>query len=268
MKVPAFLPETQAILEEVEAVTGKGFRFEERPGMAQLAGVKMARQGMVQHIVYYRSAATPVLDHLVAHECGHILRMGDVPVEDRKVPVTNRKTMTNALSPVLPELERIAAQLPGEAGPELLGFLYGGIVRQLTNYPSDLAIERWLHDNYKTLRSSQYESLRGQLRDAEKGLERRIRVMTPKVIYEAANVMNYAFFALLERELGEALLGLFAASEFKPRGQALAEQTGSFSQKSYLEDMAMVDRWASFLGLDGWYEWVPFDQVPEGYSES
>ena len=262
------LEPVKAILAKVEVATGKGFDLVEKPDLAQLAGVKMARHGMPRHIIRYRLTDMQILNHSIAHECGHVLRMSSVTEEQRRVPITNRYTTAEAMIHILPEAERISAGLPGDLGPQFLNMLYEGLVRQLTNLPPDIAIERWLCLDYPALHDAQLASLRFQLREAEAGLDREVRVMTPRLIYESCNTMNYAFLLLVGEALGESLLGRYAGSSFRDGGLRLAALTRSRPLDTYPDEIAMVDAWAGHLGLARWFEWTGFENVPEGYEAS
>jgi hypothetical protein len=37
---------------------------------------------------------------------------------------------------------------------------------------------------------------------------------------------------------------------------------------TYEGDVAMIDKWAQFLGLSKWYDWVGFEDVPLDYLNS
>ena len=65
----------KSILSEVEAATGKPLRFVEKDELNTFAAVKIARKTMPTHVVFYRKQHDEIINHLVAHECGHILRM-------------------------------------------------------------------------------------------------------------------------------------------------------------------------------------------------
>jgi hypothetical protein len=168
----------------------------------------------------------------------------------------------------MPEVEKILAGFPGDVGPKFLSFLYHGLVRQLTNFPSDIAVERWLCRDYPALRDAQLASLRLQLSEAEGGLARRFREATPTLIYEACNTMNYTFFLLVGEALGVSLLGRYADSPYQDGGLRLAALTRSRPLDTYLDEIAMIDAWAEHLGLSRWYEWSSFENVPQGYETS
>lgn len=268
MPLPDLSQPVRDILTRVTALTGKDFEFVYKKDLVPQAGIKLARQGMPKHIIQYRATEQSVLNHLVAHECGHVIRMAAVPEERRLIPASNRQTMTNALSPLVPEMERVSKSIPHDKAPAFFSMLYNGLVRQLTNFPSDIAIENWLYDEYAELRLHQFESIIRQRNEAAQGLGREAKALTPKLIYEAANVMNCAFYRLIGDHMGRNLLGRFSGTEYEPRGDELAAITTAAAGATYEDDMAMVDRWAEFLGLRSWYLWVPFNQVPDDYASN
>ena len=131
----------RSILDKVKEVTGKDFRFIEKEDLPARAGVRVARLEMPEHIVVHQSKGD--LNHLIAHECGHILRIFSVPPERRKVPVTNKDTRRVALGQQLAEIERICARSKFDRAAQMINLWYDGNVRQVTNQPVDTMIEKW-----------------------------------------------------------------------------------------------------------------------------
>lgn len=258
----------RAIMARVSEITGKGFDLVEKKDLVPHAGIKIARRGMPSHLIHYRSVRGGILNHLIAHECAHAIRMCSVPEERRLVPASNRQTMTAALKPMLTDIERISRTIPRDKAPEYFNMLYHGLVRQLTNFPSDIAIEKWLYDEYPALRDDQMQSLLGQRDEAAQAITSSVRDFTPGKIYQAANVMNYTFFKLLGEHTGKRLLGRFERAGFEDRGNALAALTAEGPSATYEDDIAMVNRWAEFFGLKDWFMWVGFEQVEDGYATS
>src|SRR5439155_13305039 len=90
-----------------------------------------------------------VLDHLVAHEVGHLVRLHQVPEAERLMPSTTPATRRRAAHQVVGELARlVAAGLRDEAIPELFLIWHGGVCSQLTSFPADLRIEAWIHQQF------------------------------------------------------------------------------------------------------------------------
>ncbi|GAI62457.1 unnamed protein product, partial [marine sediment metagenome] len=59
------------ILEKVKDLTGKNINFIERKDLPTDATLKLARRNMPSHLILYKSEHDEVINHLIAHECGH-----------------------------------------------------------------------------------------------------------------------------------------------------------------------------------------------------
>ena len=70
---------TKAILHEAQKITGKPFVFIHNPKQPIQASVKIARSSMSNHIITYAGTDSSLLNHHIAHECGHILRYYSAP---------------------------------------------------------------------------------------------------------------------------------------------------------------------------------------------
>ena len=75
------------ILEKVRNETGKRVEFIEKNDLTTFAALKMARKNMPSHLVFYKREHDEIINHLIAHECGHVLRMFAVPEEKRIRPI-------------------------------------------------------------------------------------------------------------------------------------------------------------------------------------
>ena len=61
---------------------------------------------------------------------------------------------------------------------QVVGMWTGGLIRQLTNYPPDIMIEKWIYDGYPELRPYQLQSLERQNQQALKGISRKVQMTT------------------------------------------------------------------------------------------
>jgi len=182
----------KSILSEVEAATGKPLKFVEKDELNTFAAVKIARKAMPTHVIFYRTQHDAIINHLVAHECGHILRMFGVPEEKRLIPA-KPKDARAMLQEIERDLNRISKLIPMQELVQVVGMWTNGLVRQLTNYPPDIMIEKWIYDDYPELRSYQLQSLERQNQQALKGISRKVQMTTPTKIYDSSNIMNYVF---------------------------------------------------------------------------
>ncbi len=255
------------ILDKVREATGKDFQFVEKSDLPTYATVKAARRPMPAHVVIYRRNYDEIINHLIAHECGHILRMFGVAEERRLIPQTDGSIEKKARDALNSELRRLESVLPAGSMTRLWRLWYEGTVRQLTNVPSDIRIEKWLYDDYPELRRNQEKSLKNQLKEAGQGLSRRVREVTPAKIYDGANSMNYAFFKVVCEHIGISSEP-FRTSRFRANGEKLLELALAEPADNYEGDIATVNRWAEFLGLAGWFAWTGFENVPAEYLRS
>ena len=170
---------TQDILELITEKTRKPFEFIKKPDLPTIASIKMARKNMASHLLYYREDKGNILDHLIAHECGHIYRMSNVPFEERKIPATNNDNRRLALSQIEGDRIRLSRIIPVEQFDQLFNMWFNGIIQQITNIPEDMRIEKWIFDNYPDLRKSQVVSIDLQMKEAVQVLSKRIENISP-----------------------------------------------------------------------------------------
>src|ERR1035437_3007445 len=181
------VPSVNQIFEKVKALTGKEIQLVEKNGLATFAAIKIARKNMPSHILLYKSEHSEIINHLMAHECGHILRTFGVPEDKRLIPYSNDEMKRKALTGIEKEIQRIAQTIPTLRLAQILNMWYAGIIKQATNYPSDIRIEKWLYDDYPELRAFQLQSLKKQYEEALAGLSAKVESMTPWTILDASN---------------------------------------------------------------------------------
>jgi hypothetical protein len=257
----------RSILMDVELATGKPLKFIEKDQMSTFAAVKVARRAMPAHIIFYRKQHDELINHLVAHECGHILRMFGAPDEKRLIPAKPKNTRT-MLQEIEGDLNRISKLISIDELAKMVGLWTNGLVRQLTNYPPDIMIEKWIYDGYHELRPYQHQSLRKQNEQAIKGISRNVQMVTPAKIYNSSNIMNYVFFSILGQHIKADLARPYRNTPFSKKGKQLMQLNDKEYVDSYVGDIAMIDKWAEFLGLSKWYEWTEFENVPIDYINS
>jgi len=256
------------ILDKVREETGKSVEFIKKDDLQTFAAVKMARKNMPSHMVVYKDEHNEIINHLVAHECGHMLRMFAVPEEKRLVPYSDDELKLKALEQIENEITVLSKRLRFEQLAGMVNLWYAGIIRQVTNQPPDVMIERWLYDDYPELRPYQKESIEKQLKDALDGLRPTVEDISPKTILEASNIMNYAFFRLLGLHLKTNFIRPYNNTPYVNRGKELAVITEKEYVNTYEGDIQMANKWSQVLGLSGWFGWRGFEDVPDTYAES
>ena len=253
------------ILEKVKEITNKKVEFIEKNDLPTYAAIKFARRNMPAHLIFHKREHNELVNHLIAHECGHILRMYAVPEENRLIPYSDDTLKSKALEQIEDEITALSKVIPFEQLASIVNLWYTGIIRQVTNQPPDIMIERWLYDDYPALRPYQKKSIEKQLNEGLEGLKASVSKITPKTILEASNIMNYAFFRLLGLHFGTNLIRPYNNTLYLNRGKELAAIIEKEYINTYEGDIQMANKWAQLLGLADWYKWRDFEDVPQGY---
>ncbi len=259
------LKSTQDVLNYVSEITQKPFEFIHKPDMQTLAAVKIARESMPSHIIYYKTTGAGILDHLIAHECGHIIRMWSVPVEDRKVPATDEENKRFALKQIEDDIIRLSKLIPVDQLGQIFNIWFNGTIRQLTNIPVDMRIERWIYNKYPELRKPQVVSIDKQIREITQGLSKRVSDFTPKKIYNASNYISYSFALCMESIIGKKYTAPYKKTPYIDIGGKLANLVLESEDQGYKQDIEIINQWTDMLSLKGWYYWIDFEDVPPDY---
>jgi len=247
------------ILEKVRQATSKEIQFIEREDLPTYAALRMARADMPSHIILVKREHDEIINHLIAHECGHVLRVFGVPEEKRLIARTNDRIKLNALSQIEGEIQALSAVLPFERLAQMVNLWYDGTFRQVTNFPTDIMIEKWLYDNYPELREYQLASIRKQQEEALLGLAGETVRISPQTFINLSNIMNYAFFRILGFHFGTNFVKPFANMNYLEKGKKLAFLTEEGYVDSHEGDIEMANQWAQFLGISNWFEWARFE---------
>ncbi len=257
-----------SILLEVQELTNKPVELIEKSDLNVYAKVKMARFKMPAHIIFYKKDHEGLINHLIAHECGHILRTFSVPEENRLIPMAN----SNMIHIMTNEIERDIKKLESVLSPDdinqLVNLWHSGIIQQVTSYPPDIMIEKWIYDNYSELRPYQITSIEKQRDSSMAILTDQIRAITPPKIYKIPNIMNYAFFKVIGEHIHANLVRGYNNTPYVKKGKKLASLTGQNYVDSYEGDIDMTNCWADFLNISDWFGWTKFENIPDDYLTS
>lgn len=129
-----------------------------------------------------------------------------------------------------------------------------------------MRVDAWLAANYPTLADQQADSLAAQQQEALSCLSPQVRAMVPDEIVSASILLNTAHALFCDRLLGITQYQVpYAASGFKELGQALVRIFDEMPVDAS-SDRTLVDRWATEIGLDGKFTWVPLHLANTGPS--
>lgn len=115
--------------------------------------LKAARKNMPEHLIFYKSAEKG-FDWMVAHECGHIIRLFSADEKDRKSSKSTQENRNIAIRQIENDLVFLSQFTPIDILVKQFDLWYNGTIEWLTNMPIDARIEKWLYDNFAELRNS------------------------------------------------------------------------------------------------------------------
>ena len=159
------------------------------------------------------------------------------------------------------EMPAEALLLGPEAVKELLFIWHAGVVRQVTNYPVDLRIERWLFKEYPGMSDLHTEALIEQLREDQAVLAPEIEFFTPPPVYEASVIMNCAFARRVCEMLGDSSPRLPYPKRLARAANELLAILDREEEDNHRGDMRTVNRWARRLGIENWYTWIRLQEL-------
>ena len=259
-------PEVESLLGRIEDETGRPVeirpdnRIRDRARAVYLA----TDPDPDRHLILYDPDLEPHLSHLVAHECGHIIRLAEADPDDKTVPIVTITRRARAISRLLPELYSLAQQgVPAGALTDLTSIWLSGTVAQLADTPSDIRIERWISHQLPDLRLDQEDSLEDQLRTTALGLRPVVVAFTPRSVWQASTAMNYA----LAKSCAVALdrpdfVRPFRGTSVAKLGGELVELFDRCADNGLAGDRRVSEAWASRLGIREWFEWRRVDELP------
>jgi len=262
------MPSVNRIIEETEDLTKKKFRFVPHDRLGSHAIVKIARKSMNEHIIYYRTSNDDILNHIISHECGHIIRLFKAPESKRVMPYSGESHVKAFKESISEDLSKISSQFSFSQIEHLLSLWLNGIIMQISNQPVDIMIEKWLYEDHPDLREVQMRSIMKQWDDAKKILSPAYRNTTPDNIYTCVNLMNYAYFRQLGLNMGQNFIKPYNSTPFINKGKALSSILEQITNNDYSGDLEKINKWAEFLGVNDWFGWIDFETIPEGYEQS
>lgn len=201
-----------------------------------------------------------VLPHLIVHEVGHLVRLHQVPEEERLIAAVTPEARRRAFAQLEPELEGLVRRgLPAAVLREVVDVWQHSLATQLANFPADLRIEAWINARFPRLLGVQWRALSSEVERSFPLFDPRVIALTPPTVYRATMEMNAAQ-AVQVAELFRRpdLVVPFAQHGLEEPGRRLVELALSPADEGHRSDMAATNVWAEALGVTGWFEWRPF----------
>ncbi|HOD34667.1 MAG TPA: hypothetical protein PLR20_00235 [Syntrophales bacterium] len=252
----------RTILGRVTELTGKGIDFVEKEELPVPAMLTMAGADTPRHRLFFKRDHDESVNHVIANECGHVLRLYNAPEEKRLIPVANQKTLGCYTGEMEADIRRLYQMYPPEKLMNLVMFWYESVLYQLTKMPSDIMIEKWLHREYQELLPIQLRSIGAQNDRAVATLAVEIRNTMPGRIYDACNIMNYVYFTAMGKTFGLNYVEPYRFTKYFARGEELISLVGPVEVDSHEGDVLVINLWARYFQFSGWFDWVPIGELP------
>lgn len=259
----SIIPELHSLIDLVHDVAGKDIDIQIIETLQTDGSTKVARERMPNHIIKIKGNQTARINHLVAHECCHILRIMEANPSDRVVPASNSLTMNLASL----ELADQAQILPPQIRKKALDFWVSGLIMQLTNLPVDARIEMWLYKNYPALRKQQIKSLKVDASQTLLCLSKKVEKSTIGKVFHLSNAMTYAYLRAISGITEENYVRKFRDhEEIVEAGKSLFSMLDG-EDHGFTQDLETIKAWGEFLKISDWFRWIGFEDMPDSYYE-
>lgn len=260
------LPDTLALIAETELLSGRPIEIRADFSVADRgrAIFVVTDPNPKRDLVLYDPAKARFIDHLIAHECGHIREFAEASDDERRLPAIAQGLSLEALVESLPDVwPLMAAGVPPSAISAAIPAWLSGIGIQLSSIPADIEIERRLWDQHTSLRSVQQVSLKDQVRDLHQVLSPVVRDFTPRTIWVASNSMNFALVKAISEILGRpSLLDPYFEAGLQDLGEELFAMRDPHDTLEAHRRTA--ERWSERLGFRGLLQWRRTDELNIG----
>lgn len=260
------LPATRELIATVETQTGLPIEIRQAnlksKGRAMYAA---SDPDTSRHLVLVDLDEKRHIDHLVAHEIGHILQVSEMPADKRKLPVATSNNFDTVASSIAYDLARLSQQgFSRESLNEAVRQWTMAIVAQLSDTPTDIAIENGIR-NIEGLRFSQRNSLADGALVLARSMGTEVEAFTPPRVFLASNAMNYALIKSSVSFLKEPwMLRPYRDTEVSRLGEELLELMGEIDPHNLEGYQKVTDTWTERLGFDGWYRWQEIGKIRKG----
>ncbi len=244
-------PATKEIVDRVETVTGRPIQFLRDDRLAVLAAIHMARKGASYHVLRYKPSNDP-LDYFVAYQVGFILRLYEVPADERydfapnEVGKSSLETLLTAGQPLTVDEK--------DALPHWVSVTLRWALLNLRSLPIGMRIDEWLLNEFPDLRDLVIAGMSTQQQLNANVLSQRIGKLSVPTHLLAPNA---AYALLADRLLDTTFSAPYGAAGAAEDGRALLGLWDE-TPRDALRDRELVDRWAKSLGMSAWYKWIPF----------
>lgn len=245
------LPDTTNLVTQLEKISNRPVELMRVDSLPVLASIQIARHGASYHILQYRPSNNP-LDYYIAQQVGMALRVFEQP-EAQRFDFSSDGTGEQHLEAVIQATSNLSAN-DKEALPMFVKSVHKWALMQLRSIPIGMRVDAWLFESFPAMRDTIKNGIAEQqqmnvamLGKQSGGLMRPTNQFAPATAY--------ALFA--DRLLGTNFAIPFKAAGTLEEGKVLLEIFDQMQHASAY-DTQLVNAWARQLGMQDWYQWIPY----------
>lgn len=245
------LPETTHLVAQLEQLSHRPVEFMRVDSLPVLASLQIARNGAAYHVLQYRPSNNP-LDYFIAQQVGIALRMFEQP-ESQRFDFSSDGSGEKNLEAIIRASSNLSAE-DRELLPGFVSSVHQWALLQLRSIPIGMRVDAWLFASFPALREAITNGLAEQQQMNANMLGMQVGGLMPPA-NQFAPATAYALFT--DRLLGTNFSVPFRAAGTLDDGQALLDIFDQM-QHSGAYDIQLVNAWARHLGMQGWFQWIPY----------
>ncbi len=244
---------TRKVLRQVEDLSGKGVEFMREDDLPVLTTMQTARRGAPYHVVRYRPSNEP-LDYFIVYQAGFLIRLFQCADTDRFDFVPGDDA-GRRMERVVRDAQTISAE-DEPALARFADFTAQWALMTLRSLPIGMRVDRWIAVEMPAMQELPRTGSALKHQQNADTLSRQIGGLSvpPRLL-----AMNAAYALFADRLLGNERFEIpYVAAGLSGHGAGLLRIWDDVPADPR-HDRTLVDRWASELGLGGWYRWIPFE---------
>lgn len=241
----------------LEQKSGYMVHVSEDPHLPVISTLRVARGNLPAHMLTYKPGLKKESpDYSIIFQCAMSMRMFECPPADRKL-IANSPEGHKAMLSICAGSKYGADPL--HLSDAFLSDRLHEIITHLRSIPIGLRVTETLTLDYPELLEAEVKQAEWELQMGKDSLADHVRENTPMAIFNLTHNINAAYALFWADRLERpALANPFLLAGFERQGKDLLEIFAEIPADP-LNDYELIDRWAEYLHIRDWYQWIPYE---------